>query len=173
MSQSSPWKWLLARCNTWLAAVSGDSWKAGYTKWSQSSICPSSSRTIFSWISEDTFTKSPIWVWIFVPNIDGEKSPTMWINTQIFFRLRAAIHKIFRRQTQSRFLSCFDPCLSAETRLMLHHKRALQTRIIKLCSGAAAILVYIFFTFLITFSFFFLLLLHFNLKRTTCFKLYT
>lgn len=92
---------------------------------------------------------------------------------RFFFRLRAAIHKIFRRQTQSRFLSCFDPCLSAETRLMLHHKRALQTRIIKLCSGAAAILVYIFFTFLITFSFLFLLLLHFNLKRTTCFKLYT
>lgn len=109
MSQSSPWKWLLARCNTWLAAVSGDSWKAGYTKWSQSSICPSSSRTIFSWISEDTFTKSPVWVWIFVPNIDGEKSPTMWINTQIFFRLRAAIHKIFRRQTQRRrVVSCFS-----------------------------------------------------------------
>lgn len=90
-----------------------------------------------------------------------------------FFRVRAAIHKIFRRQTQIRFLSCFDPCLSAETRLMLHHKRALQTRIIKLCSRAAAILVYIFFTFLITFSFLFFLLLHFNLKRTTCFKLYT
>lgn len=104
MSQSSPWKWLLARCNTWLAAVSGDSWKAGYTKWSQSSICPSSSRTIFSWISEDTFTKSPIWVWIFVLNIDGDKSPTMWINTQIF--LGCLLPYIRFSGGRRRFVSC-------------------------------------------------------------------
>lgn len=145
MSPSSRWHKPLVPCSIWLVATSGASWRTGCTRWSLNWICPLSSRTTCSWITEVTSTESIMSA--VIPDecccVWGRCSCSEFNNSHLVIKVdisTAALvastllnsKRVLSLTGGSCSLFChfyFNLVSFPASRLILHHKRALQTRV--------------------------------------------